>query len=122
MSETILFKATAVGKRRSDDECVLMVRNMMDFIEDYLAEFYEDKLKCTQCFVKWMTEQAVLMCKNLKEIYDGRIIASPFEDSLVSRIKSVLESRINDCRMSCAADDKSVDEFFEQFSAAFNNA
>ena len=118
----ILFKATAVGKRRSDDECVLMVRNMMDFIEDYLAEFYEDKLKCTQCFVKWMTEQAVLMCKNLKEIYDGRIIASPFEDSLVSRIKSVLESRINDCRMSCAADDKSVDEFFEQFSAAFNNA
>lgn len=118
----ILFKATAVGKRRSDDECVLMVRNMMDFIYDYLGEFYEDKLKCTQCFVKWMTEQALLMCKNLKEIYDGKIIVSPFTDSLVLRIKSVLEARMNDCRMNCAIDDKSVDEFFEQLSAAFKNA
>jgi hypothetical protein len=115
----ILCKATAGNKRRSDDEAVIMARNMLDFIDDYLKQFYGDTLDRTPFFVEWMREQVVLMCSNLREKYAGKIIAKPFEDQLVKRIRLVLENKIEECRMSCPSGDCSVDRFFADLDAAF---
>lgn len=108
----ILYKATAGSDVRSDDESIGMLRHMIDFIEEYLTEFYSDTLDRTPYFVKWMHEQTELLYHNLRNEYAG-IMARPLSDPLVKRIKEVVKARVKNCESNCQQGDSCIKAFFE---------
>lgn len=108
----ILYKATAGSDVRSDDESIGMLRHMIDFIEEYLTEFYSDTLDRTPYFVKWMHEQTELLYHNLRNEYAG-IMTRPLSDPLVKRIKEVVKARVKNCESNCQQGDSCIKAFFE---------
>jgi len=114
----ILYKATAGKNVRSDDESLNMVRHMIDFIHEYLSEFYSDAHDRIPYFVQWMHEQIKLMYHNLRNNY-SEILANPINDLLVRRIKEEVKSRIEDCEFSCQECDKYIKEFLDDYAKGF---
>ncbi len=106
----ILYKATAGTKARSDNEAIQMLRDMIEFIEEYLGEFYSDALDRTSYFVQWMYEQAKLMYHNLRTSY-AEIMARPLSDPIVKRIKEVIKAKVKECEAGCPTGDTSVQVF-----------
>jgi hypothetical protein len=115
----VLYKATSGGKSGIDSEAIGMFRNSLKFLEKYLVNFYSDKLDLISNYVKWLSDQTVLFCDNLKKYY-GDLIADPFEDRLIVEMKSVLESVAKTCCMNCRTDDTSVEDFKKTIEKAFS--
>ncbi len=104
MEIPVLYKATSGSCINGDNEAIVMLRHMIEFVEEYLMEFYCDPLDRTRYFVQWMQSQTELLCDNLKNNY-GKIMPNPLKDPLVKRIKEVLKAKIRECELNCASDD-----------------
>ncbi len=121
MEIPILYKATVGSYVRCDDEAVAMLCGMIDFIEEYLTEFYSDVLDRIPYFVKWMYEQTKLLCDNLRNKYTD-IMKDPINDRLYIRIKGILETRIKACKADCREGDlEYVNQFLEELKNDFNS-
>ncbi len=93
----LLCKVCSGNSAYNEEEYVVMLQNMLDFIEKYLHKFYGDPYVRDPYFVEWLEEQALLMLDNLGKHYDTAehaIIAKPFEEILVNRTVNIIISRI----------------------------
>lgn len=118
MEIPVLYKATSGSCINGDNEAIVMLRHMIEFVEEYLSEFYCDPLDRTRYFVQWMQNQAELLCSNLKNNY-GKIMPNPLKDPLVKRIKEVLKAKVRECELNCASDD-CVEKCLEALEKGFS--
>lgn len=114
----LLYKATSGSDVQSDNEAIGMLRNMIEFVYEYLSEFYSHSTDRTPYFVKWMYEQTELLYHNLRNEYSG-IISDPFNDTLVKRIREVVKAKIKACDADCRYGDSCVNDFMEAINSGF---
>ncbi len=113
----ILCKMSSGSTTYSDAEYGTMLKNILEFMEDYLEEFYSNPSIRQAFLVEWLCEQAKLMISNLKEYYDvpeKAIMIKPFGDPLVNRIANIIINRIRSyelCEDAVAVADALEDEW-----------
>jgi len=102
----LLCKVTAGTIDYDNDDAIVMLKNIMAYIETYLKKFYSDDYIRNEYFVKWLRDEADKMLDNLNTIYDSEeytIIAKPFSDEIVKRTMNILINTIRSYEFSPAA-------------------
>ena len=82
----LLMKVSMGNSEFKDDEAIVMMRNFVDFTEDYLKVFYTDEFVRRVYYVDWLKDQAILMINNLMRYDELGVLTSPANDMLVVRM------------------------------------
>lgn len=93
----LLCKVTAGNINYDCNDAIVMLKNIMDYIDKYLEVFYTDPYIRNQYFVEWLKEQTLQMLQNLNTYYDNTekaIMANPFGDEIVKRTVNIIVSTI----------------------------
>ena len=99
MELPLLYKASMGNSEFDDSSAIQMLQGFMDFIEEYLKNFYPNQHRRDQYVVEWLGRQAKLMLNNIASYYDNPdcsriILAKPFTDIMLARMVNNILARI----------------------------
>lgn len=104
----LLCKVTAGSIDYKSDDAIVMLENIMKYIENYLKVFYNDDYIRNEYYVKWLREEMDKMLDNLATVYETEeytIIANPCADEIVKRTINIVLNTIRSYEYCPAAKD-----------------
>ena len=126
MELPLLYKASMGNCEFNDSEAVQMLQGFMNFLEEYLKNFYPNQHRRDQYVVEWLSRQATLMLTNIASYYDNPngsrvILAKPFADILLTRMINNVLARIRSY-VNCDAAAETADQLEKLWNALKSKA